>query len=71
MCANQTAYTSPFNLNKYFVHHIGNGAYSRTFRRPRGGRRGGPSERELLFERHERFNNTLELRFPMERVDGH
>ena len=64
MCANQTAYTSPFNLNKYFTHHIGNGAYSRTFRR-RGGRRGATGrEPELSFERHERFNNTLELRFP-------
>ena len=60
VCPSQTLYTSSFDLEVYFQHRIGNGAYSKIFRG--GGLAGVDSE--LLFQPAEYFNDTLEFRFP-------
>ena len=60
VCQSQTSYTSPFDLELYFRHQIGNGAYSKVYRG------GGATaiDSELKFIKSELFNDTLEFRFP-------
>ncbi len=59
VCQRQTPYTSPFDLDAYFQHRIGSGAYSTAFRRGVQTR----VDAELLFSPAELFNDTLEFRF--------
>lgn len=64
VCQGQTYYTATWNLERYFIHSIGNGAYSRSYRSGRSS-----IDPELLFEPYERFNDTVELRFPGATLD--
>jgi hypothetical protein len=58
VCQKQSVYASSFNLEKYFLHFIGTGAYSRSHRsgvtKP---------DAELIFDDSEKFNDTVALRF--------
>ena len=64
VCQNQAPYVSPFNLEFYIVHYIGSGAYSTVFRLEQKNTKAARTDIELQFSQRERFNNTLEFRFP-------
>lgn len=60
VCRSQTPYSSSFNLERYFEHQIGSGAYSKVFRH------GASSaiDAELMMSPSQLFNDSLEWRFP-------
>ena len=60
VCRGQTPYSSAFNLERYFEHQIGSGAYSKVFRH------GAMSsvDAELILSPPQLFNDSLEWRFP-------
>ena len=64
VCTSQTNYTSSFNLQDIFLHHIGTGAYSSTFRSAEGGAAQKVRiDKELQFTGAQKFNDTVELRY--------
>uniref|UniRef100_A0A6V3QJU7 Uncharacterized protein n=1 Tax=Lotharella globosa TaxID=91324 RepID=A0A6V3QJU7_9EUKA len=62
-------YLTPFNTVQYFLHHCGQGAYSKTFREGSKTVKSTPlwvlegTDKELTFSPWERFNDTIEFRF--------
>ena len=60
-------YTSPFSLDRYVCHYIGHGAYSKNFREEITSGKVPSAKKfddELVFKQSERFNDTVEFRFP-------
>ena len=63
VCTSQTNYTASFNLQDIFLHHIGTGAYSSTFRSEHEGGQTVRVDAELRFTEDQKFNDTVELRY--------